>query len=237
MQTIHFTSQGETSTGHLFQADPETKRPLAFLFIHGWTGHQNLEAAKALADLGFTSLTYGMRGNGESPGDIAKLSRADYLEDACAAYDYLKQQIGGSTAIGVVGSSFGSYLAVHLSQARPVTCLSLRVPANYPDAGFNQPQQPQIIGGKAKYWWEQTQNASQNQTPAILKDFNGSVQIIEAEKDEVVPHQTVANYLNVANKTRLDYQVMPAAPHRLATPQLSAEYRQLLTSWVKAMAK
>src|SRR5690242_1266239 len=118
---VTFTSQAEISSGHLFKA--ERPKPLAFLFIHGWTGHQNLIAARALCDHGFTCLTYDMRGVGDSAGDFDSLTRADYLEDACAAYDYLREQVGPDTPIGVAGSSFGSYLAALLTRKRTVKCL------------------------------------------------------------------------------------------------------------------
>jgi predicted alpha/beta hydrolase len=87
MKKISFLSDGYQLSGNLFTSDKPKK--LAFLLIQGWTGHQNLRAAQALADLGFACMTYDMRGNGDSEGNLAEFSRADFVKDAEVAYDYL----------------------------------------------------------------------------------------------------------------------------------------------------
>jgi hypothetical protein len=55
VKPVALTSDEERIAGNFFDA----KRPggLVFLLLHGWRGHQNMAAAKALADLGFPSLT------------------------------------------------------------------------------------------------------------------------------------------------------------------------------------
>jgi len=231
MSAISFISNGDKIAGNLFTATKPAG--IAFLLIQGWTGHQNIAAAQALANLGFTSMTYDMRGNGDSEGDLARLSRKDFVNDAVIAYDFLKQQISEQTKIGVIGSSFGSYTAILLSQHRPVACLSLRVPANYPDEGFDKPQLAQKYESQDFTEWRNKKlNHSENHTLKALHDFRGKVQIIEAGADEIVPHQVAENYVNaVADKQQLDYVVMKDAPHRLANEQLSSQYVHLLTEW------
>src|SRR3954470_13184987 len=112
MSSISFTSDGDRIAGNLFLGSKSTN--VAFLLVQGWTGHQNIAAAQALANLGFTSMTYDMRGNGDSEGDLSKLSRADFVKDAIIAYNFLKKQVGDEAVIGVIGSSFGSYTAIML---------------------------------------------------------------------------------------------------------------------------
>lgn len=212
------------------------KFKLAFLFLHGWMGRQNIGAAKVLADLGFKCLTYDMRGNGQSEGDPAKITKAEYFDDALFAYDYLRQKVGDEFAIGVVGSSFGSYLGVRLTGQRAIHCLSLRVPANYPDEKFDQLEPVSLHSRRGLYWeWRSTPlQASQNLALGALHTFNGPVQIVEAGKDNQIPRQTVLNYLNaVADKSKLTYDVMKDAPHSLVNDKLQAEYEKLLTSWAK----
>ena len=231
MSSISFISDGEKISGNLFLA----KKPLkfAFLLIQGWTGRQNMEAAQSLADLGFTSMTYDMRGNGDSQGDISALSRADFLRDATIAYDFLKQQVGEQTQIGVVGSSFGSYTAVLLSQQRQVAALSLRVPANYPDEGFNEPHlahkyAPQDFAE----WRKKKYTYTENFALAALHDFGGKVQIVESGADETVTHQVVESYVDaVQDKQLLSYSIMEDAPHSLVNEQLQQEYVGLLARW------
>jgi dienelactone hydrolase len=232
MTKIQFTSNGYKLAGNLFRA-AEPRHP-AFLFIQGWTGHQNVLAAQRLAGLGFTSMTYDMRGNGESEGNLADFSRADFVSDAINAYDYLKQQVGEGMEIGAVGSSFGSYTAVLLSARRDVYCLSLRVPANYPDAGFEEPQVPQLESGASRIFRSKKSGYNENKALRALHDFKGNVQIIEAGADEIVARQSPQNYANaVSGKAKLSYSVMEGAPHRLASDILQTEYEHLLTDWVK----
>jgi esterase/lipase len=230
MQNISFTSHGYKLSGNLFIAS--NPRPLAFLLIHGWMGHQNEQAAQALANLGFTSMTYDMRGHGDSEGNLADFSRADFVADAVVAYDFLKQKVGEDVAIGVVGSSLGSYTAVLLAEQRPVACLSLRVPASYPDKGFTVPKLR--IGLGVNREWRNLPVSYDNKAFKALHNFTGKVQIIESELDEMVPHQAVQNYADsVVDKQNLQYVVMHGAPHTLESVALREEYLELLTNWVK----
>jgi pimeloyl-ACP methyl ester carboxylesterase len=232
MNPITFSSNGYTLAGNLSPAVKPQK--LAFLLIQGWTGHQNLAAAQALTKLGFTSMTYDMRGNGESEGNLTEFSRADFISDAVVAYDYLKDQLGPDAAIGVVGSSFGSYTAVLLPEQRPVICLSLRVPASYPDEGFNDPQLPQSETDELTAWRNKPLDYSRNHAFKALHSFTGKVQIVEADRDELVSHQAVQNYADsVADKSNLEHILLPDAPHRLENDRLKAEYVRLLTDWAK----
>jgi dienelactone hydrolase len=231
MTNIHFTSHGFSLAGNLFQA--AKPRNIAFLLIQGWTGHQNILLAQKLAAVGFTTLTYDMRGNRESEGNIADFSRADFIADALQAYDYLRQQVGEDVKIGVVGSSFGSYTAVLLAAERDVHCLSLRVPASYPDEGFNDPQLNQSDTPELTAWRHKPLDYTQNRAFAALHNFTGLVQVIEAEKDELVPRQAPQNYATaVPDKSQLHYVVMKGAPHRLDTPELQAEYERIMLDWV-----
>ncbi len=235
MSKISFISDGYKLSGNLFTPSHEPKK-IAFLFIQGWTGHQNIEAAQALTRLGFTTMTYDMRGNRESEGNLADFTRADFIGDAVVAYDYLRQQVGNDAAIGVVGSSFGSYTAVLLSEKREAFCLSLRVPASYPDEGFNEPQLAQGDPDGFMEWRKKKLDYTQNDAFKALHNFNGKVQIIEAEADDLVPSQAPKNYADaITNKIKLTYEVVPNAPHRLANEQLQTDYEKRLVAWVSSL--
>ncbi|MGF7229487.1 MAG: alpha/beta hydrolase family protein [Candidatus Saccharibacteria bacterium] len=233
MTKISVTSQGSTLAGNLFFASQP--KPLAFLFIQGWQGHQNVVAAQNLANLGFSSMTYDMHGNGESEGDLGDFSRAEFLDDAANMYDYFKQQLPQGTKIGVIGSSFGSYTGVLLAAERAVHCLSLRVPATYPDDGFAKPQLPQINAAGLVEWRKKPLDHHQNKAFQVLHDFGGEVLIIESSEDTVVPQQACQNYANaVADPTKLQYHVMHGAPHSLINDEQHREYGRILTDWATA---
>lgn len=177
-----------------------------------------------------------MRGNGESQGDLSQFSRADFLSDAQNVYDYFRQQLANETAIGVVGSSFGSYTAILLTKERPVYCLSLRVPASYPDTGFDDALLPQIDAPSLAPWRRQVMKPEDNRAFQALHDFTGDVQIVEAGADEVVPSQAPQNYAHaIGDPARLSYATMENAPHSLINQSLQAEYEQILTSWAEQL--
>ncbi len=235
MKPIAFTVQGEKISGNLFLPTQGQSKQLAFLFLHGWMGHQYIDAAKVLESLGFACLTYSMRGNGESEGDPAKIVKEDFLGDAVIAYDFLRQHVGGAAKIGVVGSSFGSYLGIRLAELRDVYCMSLRVPANYPDETMDQTEPTGAAVRRGLYgdWRRKKLDTAHNKALAALHAFGGPVQIIESGEDEQIPHQTVVNYINaMVSQDNLTYDVMKGAPHSLSSEKLQAEYVTLLTNWV-----
>jgi esterase/lipase len=235
MSKISFSSEGYVLAGNLFKAQQPDS--LAFLFIQGWTGHQNVKAAQRLTGMGYTTMTYDMRGNGESEGDLAAFSRADFVADAVMAYDYLKDQVGKETNVVVVGSSFGSYCAVLLTVERKVHGLSLRVPSSYPDEGFNAPQLPHAGSEALHEWRKKALHYSENRAFNALHEFQGKVQIIEAGADEQVARQAVQNYVDaVEGRQSLNYAVMENAPHSLVTAELQGEYEGLLIGWVKLLS-
>ena len=56
------------------------------------------------------------------------------------------------------------------------------------------------------------------------------------EKDELVNSQVPKNYAEaVDDKTKLTYEVVSGAPHRLANKQLQADYENRLVSWVEGL--
>jgi esterase/lipase len=62
------------------------------------------------------------------------------------------------------------------------------------------------------------------------------VQIVEAENDELVAAQVPKNYAAaMIDKTKLKYEVMENAPHRLENDELREKYEKLLTTWVNSL--
>lgn len=69
------------------------------------------------------------------------MSRAENLDDMLAAYDALVRNCHvDPSAIAVVGSSYGGYLAAILGAMRPVRWMALRAPALYYDDGWAIPK-------------------------------------------------------------------------------------------------
>ena len=100
--------------GNFYKPAGDSKK-LALLFLHGWTGKPNDGAAKELSGQGFCCLTISFRGHNNSDGRLADITRQKSLDDAIAAYDYLKAKIPEGCGIGVIGNSYGGYQAAMLS--------------------------------------------------------------------------------------------------------------------------
>jgi hypothetical protein len=155
MQEIKIPARERVLSGNLFPA-PEggvVKKPAALL-LHGWQSSQirMFSTAEMLSSRsGMTCLTVDLRAHGKSEGVLGGFSSKDFLDDVLAAYDFLAAQPNvDSSRIGVIGTSFGGYLAALLSSKRNVAWIVLHVPADYPDETFNTPKIPISIQDRLK---------------------------------------------------------------------------------------
>jgi esterase/lipase len=235
VEKLEFDVGGLKLRGRLFK--PAAPKPVAVLFIHGWTGRPNNDAAKLLAEHGYTSITFSLSGHNDSDGKLEDVTRAGSLREVIAAYDFFKTKLSPEVKVVAAGSSYGSYMATLLSAEREVSALSLRVPANYPDERFSDaqlPQAPDQSNTSLTEWRKQIIKYDQTRSLKSLHDFQGQIQIIEAEEDEIVPHETVQNYVNaISDKNQLDYHLMKGWPHSLGLdPQRNQQYQDMLLNWL-----
>jgi esterase/lipase len=230
---IELEVAGEKLTGKLYEA--ERPRSLAVLLLHGWTGMPNAEAAQALADHGYSAMTFSLSGHNDSTGKLEEQTRTKSEQEVLEAYDFFRDNLPPEIKIGVVGTSYGGYLAAVLTGDRELAFVQLRVPANYPDEGSDQPQLGQGSENPAVMDWRQKAlDPLATKSLAALHNFSGPIQIIEAELDDYVPHQTVQNYVDaVADKQKLDYHFMKGWPHSLGIdPARNKQYQDLLIGWL-----
>lgn len=242
MKDIEFTDNGLKLKGNLiYPATVKDKNP-TILFVHGWTSvkERSYQYAEALSKLGFICFLFDMRGHGQSEGDIKTFTIKEFLDDVLAAYDYLTNVKGvDKDNISAIGSSFGGYLISLLSEKRNVKNLSMRVPADYPNEEFNQlkfkvsgSNNPQIVS-----WRSKIRKPSETYALQALHNFKGNVQIIESEKDTVVPHQTIANYINaITDRIKLTHVVINDAPHSIKEGVFRDKVEQVLISWFRKIS-
>ncbi|MDQ1133731.1 dienelactone hydrolase [Pseudoxanthomonas winnipegensis] len=175
------------------------------LFVHGWGGSQDHDLARAreAAGLGVVCLTFDLRGHEGDAQMLERVTRQQNLDDLLAAYDWFVQQpnVDGN-AITVVGISYGAYLAAILSSLRPVRWLALRTPALYKDEGWELPkrqlhQDPDLIPFRHRQVaWKD------NRALRACAEFRGDALIVEAELDQIIPHQVIENYMAAFTRAR-----------------------------------
>lgn len=237
MREVQIPSQSGFLQGTLFSVDSALKKP-AILLIHGWKSGQDrmFQISEMFCERsGIACLTVDLHGHGKTIGDLNTLSRKDFLDDVVAAYDFLVSQNNiDKERIGVIGSSFGGYLATLLSTQRQLAWIAMRVPADYPDHGFEEPkkinEQP-----NEDTWRREPRDWSETATLRAVHAFQGKILLIESEHDEIIPHQLILNYKNaVSDPSNLKYVVMKGAPHSLSKhPEFQKEFSEILFNWEK----
>lgn len=206
------------------------------LFIHGWGGcqQQDLTRAEEIAQLGCVCFTFDLRGHARHDENRNRVTRAEGLADAIGAYDFLVSQPGVDTsAIAVVGTSYGGYLATLLTAERPVAWLALRVPALYPDSDWDVPK-AMLDRTEINRYRSHFRSGKEDRALAACERFAGDVLIVESEFDDYVPHAAISSYMASFRHSRsLNYRVLKGADHALQDEKQRKTYNTLLINWVE----
>jgi dienelactone hydrolase len=217
---------------------PATMLP-GVLFVHGWGGSQQqyLARAREVAALGCIGLTFDLRGHARTQRQQESVSREDNLNDVLAAYDELVNHPSvDASAMGVVGSSYGGYLAAILTTLRPVKWLALRVPALYKDSGWEVPKKQLHTDPDLPAYRRRHVRAQDNRALKACAAFAGDILVVESEHDDTVPHRTIQNYIEAARDAHsLTYRVIAGADHGLSNEAGQRAYTSLLVNWLTEM--
>jgi pimeloyl-ACP methyl ester carboxylesterase len=209
------------------------------LFVHGWGGGQEqyLARAREIAALGCVCLTFNLRGHVETRPLYETVSREINLRDVMAAYDRLaSRRHVDPSAIAVVGSSYGGYLASILTSMRSVKWLGLRAPALYIDTGWETPKLQLHTTQDLKAYRHQLVRAADNKALKACQSFEGDVLLIESEHDDIVPQTVLSSYREACTHARsLTYRCIPAADHGLTGESDQRAYTTLLVNWLTEM--
>ncbi|WP_121114363.1 alpha/beta hydrolase family protein [Croceibacterium ferulae] len=218
---------------------PEKLIP-GFLFVHGWGGNQeeDLDCAEEIARLGCLCFTFDLRGHAGSDARQEEVTRQDGLRDVIAAYDFLAAHpLVDRSAIGVVGVSYGGYLATLLTAERSVQWLGLRVPALYPDREWETPK-ALLDKKKVRTYRNRFHGPRRDRALTACADFEGHVLIVESEFDAHVPHTAIASYMGAFHHAgSLSHRVIRGADHAMRAPEDRKTYKTLLIHWVDEMVR
>jgi len=211
------------------------------LFVHGWGGSQQqyVDRAREIAALGCICLTFDLRGHARTQDQLKTVTREDNLNDLVAAYDALVRQRGvDASAVAVVGSSYGGYLAAILTRLRPVRWLVLRAPALYKDSEWTLPKDRlRTLQALDTYRRLPVRTADSRALQACAA-YAGDALVVESEQDAIIPTQVVANYRQaLAGAASLTYRVLEGADHALGTEAMQQAYTSLLVTWLSEMVR
>jgi pimeloyl-ACP methyl ester carboxylesterase len=221
----------------LIAPDTSGPRSPAVLFVHGWGGSQAqyVTRARQVAALGYVCMTLDLRGHAGTAELFESVTREENLRDTLAAYDVLAARAEVDAArVALCGYSYGGYLGAILSSLRQVRALSLLAPALYPDAGWRVPKRKLHLDADFAAYRRRTLRAIDNRALRACAQFGGDVLVVEPEKDEIIPHAVVANYLAAfANAHSLVYRVIEGADHSLSEKRWDEWFTALLVAWLQ----
>jgi len=215
---------------------PPAARCEGILFIHGWAGDQRQYIARAreIAALGCMCLTFDLYGHAATANFRASATPEQNCSDVLSAYDLLVGMTNvDPRRIGVIGSSYGGYLAAILTKTRPVRWLGLRAPALYLDEDWTKPKLS-IDRTRLMEYRLQSIKPEGNQALSACADFSGDVLLVESENDLIVPAQVGIDYRTAfANARSLTYRRIEDADHALSESRWQQAYTGLLVSWAR----
>lgn len=217
---------------------PDTALP-GVLYVHGWGGSQDqyLGRAREIAALGCICLTFDLRGHARTERERETVTREDNLRDVLAAYDALvdNPDVDGS-AIAVIGSSYGGYLAAILTGLRKVRWLGLRAPALYKDENWHLPKRKLHEEQRLADYRRRPVRPSENRALAACATYTGDVLLVESQRDTVIPHPVVASYIGACMRARsMTHRVIGGADHALSDDTSRKAYTTLLVNWLTEM--
>ncbi len=233
--TIDIPVDGKHLEGTL--VGPDTMVP-GVLLVHGWDGSQEQYIARAheIASLGCICLTFDLRGHVRHQDKRETVTREENLRDVLAAYDVLVGHPAvDPSAVAVIGSSYGGYLAALATALRPVRWLGLRVPALYRPGDWEIPKS-QLDRAALMAYRHSEVAPHENRALAACAEFRGDVLVVESEHDPLVPHPVIRNYLNAFGQARsLTHRVITGADHALSEKAWQQTYTSVLVNWMTEM--
>lgn len=238
---VEFKVREDTLRGTLFIPDGEPaglasesvagRGPFpGVVFYHGRGSSRGryLEIGKRLADKGITALAFDFRGCGKSDGKFPDQTQRMGIDDATAGLEFLLSQNVYKDRIGVMGTSFGGFVASTLMKNFQIKSLVLRAPAVYPEELLDI-----NVESIANYSHIEKEKWLDSIAYEGISRFKGNLLVIQSEKDQVVRDWIVQNYYDRAEiAAKKELYIQKGAGHDLRNnPEALEEFYQLTFDW------
>lgn len=226
---IEFKVGSEVLRGSLFA--PVGKGPFpGVIFYHGRGSNRGryLEIGKQLAGKGIMALAFDFRGCGESDGNFPDQTQRMGIADAEAGLKFLLNQNVDKNRIGIMGTSFGGFVAAILMNEFIIKSLVLRVPAIFPEEIMDI----NVADLRVYSYIDRKKWLASIAYDGISK-FKGDLLVIQSENDDVVKDWIVKNYYDRAkNAAKRELFVQKGAGHSLhAAPVALKEFYDITFDW------
>ncbi len=227
---IEFKVGNDVLRGSLFV--PEGNGPFpGVVFYHGRGSSRKryLEISERLSEKGIMALAFDFRGCGESDGVFKNQTQRMGIDDARAGLDFLLKQNIDEKRIGILGTSFGGFVAAILMNDFDVKSLVLRAPAIFPEEIMDTHVEDLRIYSYAdkRKWLDSIAYKG-------MEKFKGNLLVIQSENDEVVKDWIVKNYYEKAvNSSKREFYIQKGASHSLHdSPNTLKEFQDISFNWL-----
>ncbi|WP_076997453.1 response regulator [Variovorax sp. KK3] len=206
------------------------------LLVPGWDdNHRDRYRAleQALCAAGFACRLVDVPNAEWSTAERAAVTREDNLRDVLAAFDALAAEPGvAGDAIGIVGVSYGAYLAALASRVRPLRWLALRAPALYRDEAWSQPKEKLDKEDLSVYRLLRLA-PEENRALGACAAFRGDALLIGSGHDDIIPRPVIENYAGAFAAARsFELRMLDGADHALSHADWYEAYRRILFDWL-----
>ena len=159
---------------------------------------------------GLPSVCFDFVGHGKTGGNIRETTLRGRTEQAAEVIKHKCQQ-----PLTIIGASMGAYSAVKLTERFAVENLILLVPAVYTPQVYDVP-----FGPRFSAIIREPQSWANSDAFATLATFSGSMTIIAAEFDEVIPIKLIEKlYAAAGQAKKKTLHVVPNSRHLSLFPQ------------------
>ncbi|KKQ35152.1 MAG: Dienelactone hydrolase [Microgenomates group bacterium GW2011_GWA2_37_6] len=227
---VEFKVGKETLRGSLFIPQGDGPFPgVVFFHGRGSSRRRYLKISKRLSEKGFIVLAFDFRGCGKSEGKFEDKTLRMGIDDARAGLEFLLEQKTDRDRIGVMGTSFGGFVAgVLMGEFDFIKSLVLRAPAVYPNELLDL-----HVNNISDHAHLKRENWLRSIAYEGISNFKGNLLVIQSEKDKVVHDWVVQNYIDRAIKaSKKELVIQKGAGHDLrGNPPALEEFYRLTFDW------
>ncbi len=231
-QQVEFKVGKSTLRGTVFIPNGKGPFPSIINFHgNGSKGKKYFEWGEKFAIQGYLAFAFNFRGCGNSDGDYLIQTHKDALKDGETAFKFLlEQKQVDAGRIGLIGGSFGGFIASMLLPEIKIESLILLAPsacthkssARLDEGGLKE---------EVKYF-KNKDNWFNSKSYENISKFTKPLLIIKSEYDDNVPSDVVDRYFEQGfNSKERKIKIINGADHRLSETWMKDEAFEDMNKW------